>query len=214
MPKEEWYRQRAWTPETERAFEEKLSRSRGQRSEYLRIQAYTLVETDDLDNAHAAVELAGRYLAENPEGLFRGSVFKTLARAWTTLDHIDMALSAYREALEAERGQKNLHEYGYIEFAWFVAVRRLCEAYEEALSAMGTDRRDEDLQFPLNRYRYFVALALISSELGDAPHAGRMALNAMAAAAEPRGPFVEHLELGTVTGVGEGAYERLTELAG
>lgn len=214
MPEEEWFRRTTWTPEAERAFEAKLSHSRGQRSEYLRIQAYTLVETGDPENARAAVRLAGRYLEENPEGFLRGSVLTTLARAWETLGELQAALGAYRESLEADRGEENPVGYGSIELAWFVAVHSLAEAYEEALSAMERDRRDEDLAFPLNQYRYFGALALISSDLGDEQHATRMARNAMAAAAQTRGPFEAHPELGKVPEVRDRAYERLAELAG
>lgn len=71
MASGDWFRRTTWTPREEAEFEQKLSRSRGQRSEYLRLQASTLADTAEPANARTAIELAERYLRENPDGTFR-----------------------------------------------------------------------------------------------------------------------------------------------
>jgi hypothetical protein len=65
----DWYRQESWNHEAASNFEMRLSRARGQRGEYLRIQALTLADTNRTENAGPAIQLAKRHLEQQPEGI-------------------------------------------------------------------------------------------------------------------------------------------------
>lgn len=198
MATRDWFRRATWSADDRAVFETKLSRSRGQRSEHLRIQASTLAGTGGPANARGAIELASRYLEENPEGLFRASTHATIARALTTLGEIDSAIEAYRRAVAAERAVPNVRSCLYIEFAWFAATRKLSGIYDEVIGWMDNMEKT-DLVLPVHQYHYFGALSLISSDLGDADHAKRMAGNALRAAERQKGPFERYPDIGVVS---------------
>jgi tetratricopeptide (TPR) repeat protein len=213
MSSEDWYRRETWTAEDEQRFETKLSRSHGQRSEYLRIEAWTLARSSEPAVARPAIRLAARYLHENPEGIFRAGVFLTIAAASATLGDYDAALKAHREALEAERRRPNVHELAHLHLAWFVATHNLDAVFDEVLTVLDATLEDDDLVLPFWRYRYFAAVAVISSARGNATRAAEMARQAIQAAEVERGPFWRHPTLG-VACVDDTLSRRLAELAG
>lgn len=212
MSSEDWYRRETWTEEDEEQFEKKLSRTRGRRSEYLRIQAGTLAQTGEPAVARAAIGLATRYLRENPEGIFRAGVLLAIANASATLGDHHGAVQAYREALEAERRRPNVHELAHLHLAWFVATNDLDAVFEEVLAVLEATLTEEDLVLPFWQYRYFAAVAIMSSALGDAARATEMARRALEAAEVQRGPFWRHPNLG-VARVDAKLQRRLAELS-
>lgn len=213
MTRDDWFRQTHWTPEAERDFEARLARSRGQRGEYLRIQALTLADTRDPANARPALDLAQRFLAENPSDFRRAGALVTVARTYAILGEPDAAVEAYLEAAEAERTTRQMRFRAYLDLAWFVATNGLSQHYDEALAAMEAGMQPDDLVFPLTRYWYFGSLALISADRGDMEHARAMARNAVAAIHQP-GPFERHPDVGVVSAVADVARDRLVALTG
>lgn len=213
MTSTEWYRQTEWTQSASAEFEKRLSRARGQRGEYLRIQALTLADTRNPEVAEAAIGLAHRYLTLKKAGVGVAQTHATIAKSYATLGDIDSAISSYRTAVEAEHSQPNVRGYHYIEFAWYVATNSLTEQYDEVLAAMKHNMLDQDLMFPVNQYRYFGALAIISADLGDQENARRMAKNALAAAARKQGPFEGHAHLGLIEKGNNEALARLEHLS-
>lgn len=214
MSASDWYRCTEWTPEASAAFEQRLSRSRGGRGEYLRIQALTLADTKNPKYAAAAINLAKRHLEQDPHGISAAQMYATIARAFETLGDRSGAVESYRSAVEFEFQRPNVRGYHYIDFAWFVAVHELSVHYEEALKAIAQNKQDQDLVFPSNQYRYFASLALISAGLGDSANARRMAKNALASAAIEKGPFWRFPLLGLVKGKTDAVRARLQRLAG
>lgn len=214
MPDSDWYRNSEWTPEVSEAFEKRLSRARGQRGEYLRIQALTLADTLKPEYAATAIALARRHLELDPKGIFAAQIHATIARALESLGEISAAVDAYRSAVEFEHQRPNVRGYHYIDFAWFVAIHELVAHYEDAMTAMEQNKQDQDLVLPSNQYRYFASLALISSDLGDRETAERMAKNALESAAKDKGPFWRLPRLGLVNGEKDAARARLKQLVG
>lgn len=195
-------------------FEQRLSRARGQRSEYLRIQALTLADTQNPEYAATAIDLAKRHLEQKPNGISAAQMHATIARAFETLGDILGAVESYRSAIEFEFQRPNVRGYHYIDFAWFVAIHELSAHYEEALKVITQNKQDQDLMFPSNQYRYFASLALISAGLGDSENARHMANNALASATIEKGPFWRLPLLGLVKGKTDAARVRLQRLAG
>lgn len=198
MSNEEWYRQSTWSLEISQEFERKLSRSRAQKSEYLRIQALTLAETSNQDFAHSAIDLARRFLELKSEGVGVAQMHATIAKAFTTLGNISAAIDAYKLAVDAEYRWPNIRGYYYIDFAWFAATNKLFHLYEDVTLAITKNMQDSDLIFPVNQYRYFAAMALIASDSSDNEKAKLMAEKALAAASKTEGPFKRYSWLGLV----------------
>ena len=213
MTTPDWYRCTEWTPEAAAAFEQRLSRARGQRGEYLRVQALALADTHRPEYAAAAIDLAKRHLALEPKGISAAQMHATIARASETLGDVSSVVEAYRSAVELEFQRPNVRGYHYIDFAWFVAIHDLSACYEDALKAIEQNKRDQDLVFPSNQYRYFASLALISAGLGDNENARRMAKNALAAVTTEKGPFWRFPLLGLVKNEADAARARLQRLA-
>lgn len=209
----DWFRNTQWTPEIEAAFEARLSRSRWQRGEYLRIQALTLADTHKPEYAEPAIALARRQLELSPTGVYAAGVHATIAKAYITLGRAESAIEAFRCAVRSELARPNVRGYCYIDFAWFVATTGLEAHYEEAIAAMGQNMQPGDLALPSTQYRYFGALALISAEAGDLQNARRMALNALSAASQERGPFWRHPKIGLVREEKDAIRSRLEELS-
>jgi tetratricopeptide (TPR) repeat protein len=209
-----WYRQTRWTPEIAAEFDKRLSKSRGSRSEYLRVQALTLSDTEICDYARPAIDLAQRHLELAPEGIGAAQMQAAIAKAFSTLGDTDAAIDAYRRSVELERLRPNVRGYRYIDFAWFAATRGLTAVYDEALAAMERNMDKQDLIFPENQYRYFGALAIISSDQGDNECAERMAKNAIVAASAEKGPFGHLPSLGLVNKPTDEIYARMRRLAG
>jgi len=193
----DWFRKTTWSPSDEGDFYQRLSRSRGQRPEYLRIQAATLAATGDSTVSAPAKQLAHQYLEENPEGLFRSQAYLSIAKASETANEIDDAIGAYRAATDIEKHDSRARTAAHIDFLWFVATQERRELFKEAMATTEESLQDTDLTFPAARFRYFGAIALISHSFGDHVHARRMAENALEAAGS-QSPFSRHPDVGTV----------------
>jgi tetratricopeptide (TPR) repeat protein len=213
MKTQEWFRRQTWTAADEAEFERKLARARGQRSQYLHIQALTLAETEDPALANQAIALANRQLQEDPDGIFRAQVLCTIARASATKGDVAGAVDAYRRAVKAEQ-EPGLRCCAYLQLAWFAVNHELSELYEEVLSMMDSSMKDGDLVFPAAQYKYFGALALISEALGDSGNAARMARNALNAAMKQRSPFDRHPAVGLVGNTDTAVHRKIERLAG
>jgi tetratricopeptide (TPR) repeat protein len=214
MTDSDWYRQECWSQEAASNFEMRLTRARGQRGEYLRIQALTLADTRRADNARPAIELAKRHLDLQPDGISAAQMHAVVARAHTTLNDRDAALEAYRHAVRLEHSRPNVRGCHYLEFAWFVASNGFSNVYDEVLSAIASNKAEQDLIFPVNQYHYFASLALIAGDTGDKATAQSMAENALKAASEGTGPFWRFPTLGIFKSKKDIFRQRLEQLAG
>lgn len=201
----DWYRRSTWSAADACDFEQRLSRSRSQRAQYLHIQAGHLAETCKARLAGPAIALASRCLEEDPNGFFEVSAHLTIAKANGTLGNKVGALEAYRAAVKAEARQPGRY-CAYLEYAWFAVTNDLTDAFGDVLDAMES-MEEGDLAFPIAQYKYFASLALISNELGDVANARRMARNAVEAETRAA-PFARHKDLGIVRNV-EPAIQKL-----
>jgi hypothetical protein len=213
MADSDWYRQESWNHEVASNFEMRLSRARGQRGEYLRIQALTLVETSRAENASPAIELARRHLEHVPEGISSAQMHAVIARAYVTLNDMDAAIVAYRDAVRLEHLRPSVRGCHYLEFAWFIATNTISNLYDEALDAIENNKAEQDLVFPANQYRYFASLALIAADTDDMPTARHMATDALKAASVETGPFWRLPALGILKSKKDFHRQRLQQLA-
>jgi hypothetical protein len=209
--RDDWYRKETWSAADAAEFERRLSRSRGQRTQYLKLQAWHLAQTKKPSLADAAILLANRYLAEEPNGFFEVEAHLITAEAKTTLQDFPGALQAYRCAVKAETRKRGRRCCAYLAYAWFAASNGLSEEFDDVLKSMES-MEQADLVFPMSQYKYFGALALISAEMQDCENARHMARNALEAAIKSA-PFRRHRAVGIVSGIDSVIQKRISQLA-
>jgi len=209
--RDDWYRKQTWSAADAAEFDRRLSRSRGQRTQYIKLQAWHLAQTKKPRLADAAILLAKRYLAEDPNGFFEVEAHLIIAEAKTTLRDFPGALHAYRSAVKAETRKRGLRCCAYLAYAWFAASNGLFEEFDDVLKSMES-MQEADLLFPISQYKYFGALALISAERQDCENARRMARNALEAETKSA-PFTRHKDVGIVSGIDSVTQKRIRQLA-
>jgi tetratricopeptide (TPR) repeat protein len=205
VSRQDWFRNRYWDAEIEAVFFEKLSRAKD-KSQYLRIQASILAAS----HPHVALGLLERYFALGEHFDF-AQAHVDRAHAFLSLDQIDAAILAYEAALDREEGYPNCQTQAYLELPFLVATKRLSSHYSTATALLESHKGRPT--FPLERFHWNCAVALIRSEQGDRRGAQEAARNALAAASETNSGFRYHLEVGLVTSIDEAIHRRLSELA-
>jgi tetratricopeptide (TPR) repeat protein len=211
----DWFRRSTWSASDQADFFARLKRSRGRKTEYLRLQAAALADTRAPELIHAALQLLDIALGGSPDGFHLSMLHLQRAECLVALGRGPEAVLAFRASLQARRDQPNMINMAYLEFAWTVARLRMTSHYDEVLMALREFGQQSDLVFPTNAFRYFGARALIAADQGDVSTARRCAADAIASAAEHRGPFARHPTFGLVDGaaVDRDAHQRLWRLA-
>lgn len=206
-----WYGKKTWSARDAADFERRLARSRGQKAQYMKLQASQLADTGKASVAPAAIELANRYLLEEPDGIFEVEAHVTIAKAKASLADVAGALQAYRTAVKVEKRKRNPHFCSYLDYAWYAVEQGASDSYDDVLKALRLTE-EEDLVFPLTQYKYFGSLALISSAAKDRANARRMARNALEAA-KRAAPFSRHKGVGVVRSIDPAMRKKIERLA-
>jgi hypothetical protein len=197
-PRDDWFRRTSWTESEQSEFEKRLARARPHgRTQYLRIQAWTLVETGDTELVKAGLVLAERFLVQYPEDLLAAWVHVTCAEAHEKLGEVSMALASYRKAIEAERKLPNVVTNGAIGFSWLVTRRALVSLYSEAESLLLEFPTNNSI-IPVHRYRYHAIRAVIAAAKGYASQAREDATLALETASATHSGISRHPTVGLV----------------
>jgi tetratricopeptide (TPR) repeat protein len=207
MARDHWYRNASWNDEIAAHFEEKLRRSRNNKNQYLRIQALTLIPK----YPQVALGLLDRYFSLD-ESHDRALAYQARAEAYLSLGRIDDAIVAYEATLRHEAAKPNVGTWVSVEYPYLVAVRGLAPYFQRALEILSS--RSSELVFPVIRFKFHAARALILAAQGDATRAQPEAKLALDAAAEKRSEFERHPTLGLVPTAEADAVRRLKELSG
>ena len=193
----DWYQCTDWNEHTEAEFFRRLKRARHQKPQYLVIQAGTLVRTGRPEAAEAALNLIELFVQEHYERFFAGGALHTKAQALLILERWEEAFQAFEDALAARRAMPNVIDNAWLEYPLAVARRRARDRYQRALDVLNEFVSPTALVFPIQEFRYFATLALISADEGDREGASRWARKALTAATK-RAPFSRHPDLGLV----------------
>lgn len=208
VSRDDWYRSRSWSAEVEAAFYARLRRSRTDfnKAQYLRIQASYLTSVRP--------EIALRLF---DECLALGSRFEQApalagkAEAYLAAGDIEQAARMYEASIALEREYPSVRTNAYIDFAVLVAVQRMKERYLLILEIL--DERARELTFPVDRYRYFGARALVLREQGLLNDAKANAEVALAAVSESHSGFIYHRDVGLVERTDDDFGRRVRALA-
>src|ERR1700751_4420690 len=115
--REDWYRNRTWTPEIETEFFKKLGRSR-QKAQYLKIQATCLAKT----HPETALMLLEKFFALK-EDFFLADALVASSEACLSLGRTEDAVAALKKAMNREREFPNYRSSAWFDFVLLVADR-------------------------------------------------------------------------------------------
>ena len=208
----DWYRKTSWGKEDQQDFEERLARSRSQRTQYIKIQASYLEGTKKRKLALPAIQLVDQYLEEDPGGFFEVQAYLIRARALVTLKDFEGAVASYQKAVKLEAASSGGNRScAYLDYALFVARNNLHDCFEDVHEAL-EQMEEMDLIFPVSQLKFFGSLAIFLDRSGDSVEAKRMASMALSAIEKPS-PFSRHPEAGVVQGVDGKFLKRLCKIA-
>ncbi len=203
---DDWYRCTAWTQANASRFFEKLRRAR-RKEQYLRIQAATLATTDP----EVALDLLEQYF-ELDDDFDHAQAHVDRATALLTLGRLDEALDSYEAALAREAEFGNLQTQAWLDLPFLIAIREVSDRYDRALELLDAPRL-EGLMFPVDRFRWHAARALIAAAHSQGGLAEEHALNALDAATQTKSGFRYHPKVGLVSDEYSLLVERLRRLA-
>jgi tetratricopeptide (TPR) repeat protein len=205
MGREDWYRNTAWNPEVEAAFVAKLRRARD-KSQYLRIQACMLANRQP----DVALRLLDQYFALG-DHFDHAQAYVDKAKAHLAADDVAAAIDSFESALAREKAYLRLLTQAYLDLPCLIAAQRLSDRYAQALDVL--DEGQGRLTFPLDRYLWNGARALIFHDLARASEARTCAQSALVAASETQSGFRYHQQIGLVQMTGDEFGDRLNVIA-
>jgi hypothetical protein len=208
----DWFRRSTWSANDRDDFEVRLRRARpAGRPQYLHIQPVHLWETGQDDLLRPALDLLTRLLADYPDSMEVSAAEHLRARCHDRLGETLLAAEAYRAAIKAESQRPSARTDAALDFALLVAERKLASLYDET-AALLDQRREELRPFPVQRFKYHAARALLASS-GDAGTAREEARLALKEAEANQSGFRYHSQLGLVGGHYESLREHLEIIA-
>jgi len=206
MSRNDWYRNTEWDASIQRTFEEKLRRARN-KSQYLRIQAGRLADS----HPTIALQLLERYFGLG-EKFDWAQAYCDQANALLSLGRIDDAITSYESALQREAEFPQLQTQAYIELPFLIATRSLHEKFDRAVQVLL--EHEARLMFPIDRFMWHAAMALIATTRGDRVSASEHGSRALTEARQRRSGFRFHPTIGLVPDRYDGLIDQLTPLTG
>jgi len=160
----EWYRRKVWAKDDENEFFAKLKRSRTNfhRSQYLFIQALTLVETKKSKLIDVAERLLNIYLTEYHDEYFhKSSVYNMLGDIYKAKKNETKAIEFYKLSVEEDIKSKT-HTYSYINYSESVVRNKKVEQYDFVVKILKEKLEEGCIIFPIHFYKIYTILAILS----------------------------------------------------
>jgi hypothetical protein len=203
----DWFRNTTWSDAIEAEFFRRLSRARSQRDQYIVIQAVTLRH----ERPEITLRLVDLYFDTRSDTFDDVRALWAKAQALAAMGHFLSAAEMYRSTLAREKMKPGHKTPAYLDYPFMVATEQVESEYECALSFL-EDRRS-DVAFPIGRFLWNAAYALIVNALGRSDEARPYAAAAVRAAQEQSSEFCKHRKLGLVGRKYAPLIQRLVELS-
>lgn len=165
----EWYRCESWTKAEEEHFFAKLGRARKDgRAQYLRIQAFHLVESGGLRLLETAESLLNRILTDFPDNRVEKSMtLSQLGSIYRIRGNNDRALHYFKQAVDFEKEFPNVISGAHLSFAEIVVEESRLELYDEVEEILVGEIEKGGFFFPTQGYISSSVLSIIYSSKGD-----------------------------------------------
>jgi tetratricopeptide (TPR) repeat protein len=213
--KDDWYRGPIWDLATREHFEQKLSRARTQRAQYLRIKGYELTRADDRSVWAAGRGLLQRVLDEHPDdGIWVIDAHHHLGWSFAREGAYTEAAYHYEASLALQRQRGGSVDPGTrLTLAELVVDAGWEHRYQEAVDLLGDfiSSRPAGL-FPIEHFRVLLVEARIAERLGRGDIARRDAERALELLASNESVLPRHPGVGVIR-TGEETVRELERLA-
>jgi hypothetical protein len=186
----EWFRHGKWDAAIQADFEAHLQRARD-KVQPLKIQAAVLADS----NPEVALRLLDRYF-DTGDTFFNADALGIQARARVRLGDLVGAMQSYEAGLAREAEFPQLRTNSFVEYPLLVAEHALSDRYDDALRVLS--ERRTDVSFPVQRFMWHAARALILAATGQRNDAGADARAALSAAEASASGFASNMSLGLV----------------
>lgn len=169
----DWYRRKTWTKTDEEEFNAKLGRARKDgRAQYLRIQAFELIETKNKNLLTVAETLLHKILTDYPDDKFeRSSTYNHLGEIYKLREDYETALNYFQKALDFEKEYPNVLTTSYLDFAETVIRAEKTDLYDNVYLLLTEKLNENSLKLPYQNYIMFSVMAVISEYKGDTEQA-------------------------------------------
>ena len=207
MGRDEWFRNTEWSSDIEASFFARLKRARAAKKlQYLRLQAYHLITT------HPAVSVAllDDYFARGADGQV-AAAGHDMAKARLELGEVEPALTAFENALEAERKFPNFKTHAYLDFVVLIAMAQLKDRYEAALRILEENAVGQI--FAVAQFEARGAQALILADMGRRQEGRKAAVAALEVAAKTHSGLRYHPQVGLVESIDTPFGRRIAQVA-
>ena len=163
----DWFRRQTWTTVDEEEFFAKLGRARKDgRAQYLKIQAMELVSTGNTELLNIAETLLNKILTEYPYDNFnKSSVLNVLGRIYGLRKNFTKAISFYKQSLDFEKIYPNVITASFLDFSELVIQTERKDLYDYTEELLR--HKAPNLLFPIEKYKVFSILSIISKENGQ-----------------------------------------------
>lgn len=165
----DWYRRKTWTKVDEEEYFAKLGRARkNSRAQYLRIQAFELIETKDKNLLIIAERLLNKILTDYPDNTFEISpTYNQLGEIYKIRGDYENALKYFQKSLDFENGYSNVITTSYLDFAETVIRAEKTELYDKVYSLLIDKENEVGLKFPAQNYIMYSVLSVICEYYGN-----------------------------------------------
>jgi tetratricopeptide (TPR) repeat protein len=201
VAKDDWYRGPSWDLATRERFEQKLSRARTQRAQYLRIKGYELTHANDRSVWAAGRGLLQRVLDEHPDAEFSAiDAHHDLGRSFARQGAHVEAAKHYEESLALQREHGGGVDRGTpLAFAELIVDAGWQGRYQQALELLSEfiSSRPAGL-FPSEQFRVLLVEARIAQRVGKADVARRDAEQALELLAQNESVLPRHPGVGVI----------------
>ena len=187
-----WCQNKNWNDSIERSFMEKLRRAR-HKGHYLRIQASTLASS----HPEVALRLLDQFFALGGKVEWAQGYYDR-ATALFALGRVSEAIAAYEDALAREAEFPSIKTYAYLDLPFLIATTPIPDRFDQAERLL--EQHKSRLTFPVDRFRWYAAAALIAESRADTRTAAERAAQALAEAHREHSGFHYHPDVGLVSG--------------
>ena len=180
MAKPAWYAHSTWTPTVREEFLARLHAVTGahEQAACLRKQAAHLTKASTPETLNGARELYELLLAQFPDSSDLAYVHTALGQVLETSAENDAALTAYRAAIDAQRGTTRSTD-AHLRFGLLVIRAGRNELFAEALTLL--ESSCQPLVYPFDQYRHCGIVAHLRGIRGETARARLSARDALAA---------------------------------
>lgn len=160
----DWYRRKTWTKTDEEEYFAKLGRARKDgRAQYLKVQAFELVETKDKKLLSVAETLLNKVLTDYPDNrIEKSETYNLLGEIYNLREDYETAIEYFQKALDFEKVFPNVISKAYLNFSETVVRAGKTELYDQVENLLTEKINEDTLKFPVQNYIMFSVLSVIA----------------------------------------------------